>query len=211
MKVSYAITAHNEAAELKALLFRLGSLIQDNDEIVVQLDTTATLEVSDVMRSYYDSHADIGDRLKLVVCPLNNDFAAFKNNLKQHCTGDYIFQIDADEVPSVHLLENMHALLESNPTVDMILVPRINTVSGITQEHIDAWGWKVNEQGWINFPDYQWRIYKNHHKITWVNKVHERLVGFTTHSALPAMEEYCLSHPKTIERQEKQNNFYAKL
>jgi len=199
MKISYAITAHNEAAELKALLSHLALYVKDTDEIVVQLDTTATNEVKDVVLEF---------DVKIIHFPLNNDFAAFKNNLKQHCKGNYIFQIDADEVPSVFLLENIHEIVDSNPTVDMILVPRINTVSGITKEHIDAWGWKLNEQGWINFPDYQWRIYKNVGKITWVNKVHERLVGFTTHSALPGMEEYCLSHHKTIERQEKQNNYY---
>ena len=202
MKISYAITAHNEAAELKALLSHLSSYTKKSDEIVVQLDTTATNEVKDVVLEF---------NVKVIYFPLNNDFAAFKNNLKNHCTGNYIFQIDADEIPSKFLLENLHDILDSNPTVDMILVPRINTVSGITPEHIRIWNWSLNAQGWINFPDYQWRIYKNVGKITWINKVHERLIGFTTHSALPAMEEYCLSHHKTIERQEKQNAFYDKL
>jgi glycosyltransferase involved in cell wall biosynthesis len=199
MKISYAITAHNEAAELKALLSHLSFYTKKSDEIVVQLDITATKEVKDVVLEF---------NVKVIYFPLNNDFASFKNNLKNHCTGNYIFQIDADELPSKFLLENIHDILDSNPTVDMILVPRINTVSGITSEHIDIWRWKLNENGWINFPDYQWRIYRNVGKITWMNKVHERLVGFTTHSALPAMEEYCLSHHKTIERQEKQNNYY---
>ena len=199
MKVSYAITAHNEATELKTLLSHLVKYKQELDEIVVQLDTTATKEVKDVVLEF---------DVKAIHFPLNNDFAAFKNNLKNHCIGDYIFQIDADEIPSVFLLESLHDILKSNPTVDMILVPRINTVTGITPEHIQMWNWKVNEHGWINFPDYQWRIYRNIGKIIWINKVHERLIGFTTHSALPGMEEYCLSHHKTIERQEKQNNFY---
>jgi glycosyltransferase involved in cell wall biosynthesis len=136
MKISYAITAHNEAAELKALLSHLSSYTKKSDEIVVQLDTTATNEVKDVVLEF---------NVKVIYFPLNNDFAAFKNNLKNHCTGDYIFQIDADEIPSTFLLENLHDILDSNPTVDMILVPRINTVSGITPEHIDAWGWKVND------------------------------------------------------------------
>jgi glycosyltransferase involved in cell wall biosynthesis len=202
MKISYAITAHDEVAELKALLSHLSFYTKKSDEIVVQLDTTATNEVKDVVLEF---------NVKVIYFPLNNDFAAFKNNLKNHCTGDYIFQIDADEIPSKFLLENIHDILDSNPTVDMILVPRINTVSGITSVHIQQWNWSVNDHGWINFPDYQWRIYKNIGKITWINKVHERLIGFTTHSALPAMEEYCLSHHKTIERQEKQNNFYNTL
>jgi hypothetical protein len=65
--------------------------------------------------------------------------------------------------------------------------------------------------GFINFPDYQWRIYKNDSKIVWVNKVHERLSGFKTYAALPEYVEYCLLHHKTIDRQETQNEFYDKL
>jgi hypothetical protein len=101
-------------------------------------------------------------------------------------------------------------ILESNPEVDVYLVPRINTVSGLTEEHIQKWKWKV-EGDRINFPDYQWRIYKNIPTIKWINKVHERLDGFKTYSTLPPQDEFCLLHPKTIERQEKQNNFYNTL
>jgi hypothetical protein len=40
-------------------------------------------------------------------------------------------------------------------------VPRVNTVKGITQEHIQKWGWIVDNQGRVNWPDLQWRIYAN--------------------------------------------------
>jgi hypothetical protein len=142
--------------------------------------------------------------------PLNKDFASFKNNLSKYCTKDYIFQIDADEYPHLYLIESLPQILEYNP-IDAILVPRINTVGGLTAQHIGQWGWNVNENGWVNFPDYQWRIWKNNKKIKWINKVHERLDGFQTYSPLPQMEEYCLYHPKDIKRQEKQNQFYNTL
>jgi hypothetical protein len=206
MKISYAITACNEHAELDKLLYHLSVNKKDTDEIVVQLDTLATQEVKDIVsikwRDVIDSYFDF---------PLSGNFASFKNNLKKHCIGNYIFQIDADEIPSVELMSTIHEILETNPTVDMMLVPRINTVEGLTQEHIEKWGWNINEKGWVNFPDYQTRIYKNKESINWNNKVHERLFGFTTHSALPAIEEYCLYHPKTIERQERQNNLYNNI
>jgi glycosyltransferase involved in cell wall biosynthesis len=128
----------------------------------------------------------------------------------KHCSGKYIFQIDADELPNVDLLDMLPGILEANPEVDVYLVPRINTVSGITEEHIQEWRWRV-EGDRINFPDYQWRIYKNIPTIKWVNKVHERLDGFKIYSTLPAQDEFCLLHPKTIERQEKQNEFYNTL
>jgi hypothetical protein len=142
--------------------------------------------------------------------PLNKDFASFKNNLSKHCKGDYIFQIDADEKPHEYLVDVLHQVLESNP-IDLMLVPRINTVEGLTDGHIKKWGWKVNENGWVNFPDFQARIYKNSKDISWRNKVHETLVGFKDFSNFPLEEQWCLYHPKEIDRQEKQNEFYETL
>jgi hypothetical protein len=101
-------------------------------------------------------------------------------------------------------------VLEANQ-VDVIRVPRINTVKGMNQDHMQQWGWAVNEHGWINFPDYQWRIYRNATHIKWENKVHEILTGYETISHLPTDSEWCLIHEKTIERQIKQNNYYKNL
>jgi glycosyltransferase involved in cell wall biosynthesis len=193
--ISYAITACNEHRELSFLLELLTNNIRQEDQIVVQLDSNATEEVRQIAKDY-------------VEFPLNKDFASFKNNLSKHCTKDYIFQIDADEYPHGHLITNLGDILEYNQTIDVLLIPRINTVEGLTAQHIGKWRWNVNDKGWVNFPDYQWRIWKNNSKIKWINKVHERLEGFETYSVLPQMEEYCLFHPKDIVRQEKQNNFY---
>ena len=137
-------------------------------------------------------------------------FADWKNKLASFCTGDYIFQIDADEMISPYMVDNIRMVLQYN-SVDIIKVPRINTVTGLTQKHINKWRWGINEKGWVNFPDFQWRIYKNNGKIKWVNKVHEVLEGYKTMSYLPTEEPWCLQHPKTIERQEKQNELYSKI
>jgi hypothetical protein len=56
----------------------------------------------------------------------------------------------------------------------MILVPRINTVKGITIEDITKWKWNVDNDGHINWPDYQFRICRNIPEIKWEGKVHER-------------------------------------
>ena len=138
-------------------------------------------------------------------------FADWKNKLTEYCTGDYIFQIDADEMPHRYLLDNLPEILESNSDLEVLLVPRVNTVEGITQEHIQKWRWNIDEKGRVNWPDYQWRIWKNKPEIKWKNKVHEVLDGFTTYASLPDNESYSLFHPKTIERQEKQNNLYSTL
>jgi glycosyltransferase involved in cell wall biosynthesis len=199
--ISYAITACNEHEELERLLFIVLEHMQDEDEIVVQLDTSATDEVKKVLENF---------PIKVIEFALNNDFASFKNNLNEHCDRDYIFQIDADEYPQVELIMNLPVILEANSDTDVFLVPRINTVEGLTQEHIQKWGWRV-ENDRVNFPDYQWRIWKNNGKITWKNKVHEVLQGYNLLTNFSPLDELCLVHPKTITRQEKQNEYYNTL
>lgn len=202
-RISYAITAHNEHAELDRLLFQLDKDIRDIDEIVLQVDTTATKEVLDVASRY--------SKPSVHQFALKGDFASFKNNLKSKCTGEWIFQIDADEYLSDALLHSLPEILASNPAVDLLLVPRVNTVKGLTDEHVKKWGWNVNENGWVNFPDYQPRIFQNSPKIKWVSKVHEVPTGFTTYGLLPAIADYSINHPKHIARQEAQNAYYSFL
>ena len=205
MRISYAIPVCNEDKELDRLLSQLVKAKGTEDEIVVQCDLgNTTSEVYSVIDKFVN-------QIRVVQFPLKGNFAAFKNNLKANCTGAWIFQIDADEYLSESLIKNLPTILQSNPTVDLFLVPRINTVEGLTQEHINKWGWRVDDKGWVNFPDYQTRILQNSPKINWASKVHEVLTGHSSYVMLPAEEGYCLYHPKGIERQERQNNFYNAL
>ena len=211
MKISYAIPVCNEHVELEKLLSFLVKHIDKNDEIVIQCDQgNTTHEVHKVLGTF-KAPKGFKDPLKIITFPLNRDFASFKNNLKEHCIGDWIFQIDADELPHESLITNLKSLLELNPTTELLLVPRVNTVDGLTQEHINKWRWNVNENGWVNWPDYQTRIIQNSPKIQWASKVHEVIVGFSTKGALPMEEEWCLYHPKNIERQEIQNKLYENI
>ena len=209
MKISYAIPVCNEHIELEKLLDLLAKYIDENDEIIVQCDKgNTTPEVHKVLDK---ADYELKHQLKIIEFPLNGHFSNFKNNLKEHCTGDWVFQIDADEYPHKSLIENLKKLLEMNPTVEMFLVPRVNTVEGLTQEHISKWRWNLNENNWVNWPDYQTRIIQNSPKIKWQNKVHEQIIGISTKGALPTEEEWCLYHPKNIKRQEMQNQFYDSL
>lgn len=208
MKISYAITVCNELEEISRLLDFLLTNKQKQDEIVVLMDTVkANDELISILRHYERHNMD-----HMVVWPgkFEGHFANWKNKLTSYCSGDYIVNIDADECPNVHLIENLPFILENNKA-DVILVPRVNTVVGLTQDHIDKWKWNVNEKGWVNWPDYQWRIYKNTSNIKWKGKVHEILEGFTQYAHLPMEEEYSLYHPKIIEKQEKQNKLYETI
>ena len=206
INITYAITVCNELVELTNLLNFLQPRIKSDDEILIQYDEdSVTKEVKDYVTILSQLHKS---QIRVIAFPLNSDFASFKNNLKDNANGMFIFQIDADEIPSEYLVENLQFFLESNKDVDLYFLPRVNTVEGLTNEHIQKWRWNVNENGWVNFPDYQTRIYRRTSEIHWVNKVHERIVGFNTMTVLPAEEDYCLYHHKQIERQEKQNAFY---
>tara|TARA_Y100000361_G_scaffold138254_1_gene140305 strand:- start:879 stop:1541 length:663 start_codon:yes stop_codon:yes gene_type:complete len=205
LKISYAIPVCNEHQEIDKLLkILIGGIDVGEDEIVIQCDKgNTTPEVYKVLNKY--------PNVKIIEFPLNGDFASFKNNLKNNCTGDWIFQIDADEYPHENLLLNLKELLKLNPTTEMFLVPRVNTVEGLTQEHIVKWRWNTNSEGWVNWPDYQTRILQNTSKIKWGSKVHEVLLGHNTFAPLPQEEEWCIYHPKHIKKQEFQNNLYDNL
>ena len=206
MKISYAITVHNELEELTKLLDFLNNKIREEDEIVIQYDEGGvTDEVLEFLKIKKEIHG-----YTVVGFPLNKDFASYKNNLKANCKGDYIFQIDADEIPHEVMVAYLPEVLETNP-VDIIFVPRVNTVNGLTQKHISKWKWNVNEKGWVNWPDYQTRIYRNTEDVTWMNKVHEKITGYDTFSNFPAEEHWALYHPKQIKRQEQQNEFYETI
>ena len=207
MSISYAITVCNEIIELQTLVSFLLDNKRTEDNIVILFDKkNGSNMVEEFLRaksvnSEFSWHAEEFD----------NHFANWKNKLTSLCTGDYIFQIDADELPNENLINLLPSILEENPHNEVYLVPRVNTVEGLTNEHIQKWRWRVDEKGWVNWPDYQMRIWKNKPEIKWKNKVHEVLNGHKTFSALPSIEGLALYHPKTIERQEKQNKFYDTL
>ena len=206
INITYAVTVCNELEEITKLINFLHPRIQSDDEILIQYDEE---KVTDAVKQYLLIISQLHNtNIRVISYPLNNDFASFKNNLKNHANGIFIFQCDADEIPSEYVVQNIHEFIEYNKDVDLFFVPRVNTVEGLTKTHIKKWGWNVNENGWVNWPDYQTRIYRRTSEIQWEGKVHERIVGYNTLSVLPMEEDYCLYHHKQIERQEKQNAYY---
>ena len=209
MKISYAITVCNEHKEIEKLLTFLFEHKRQEDQVVVQMDKdNVTDEVWDVCERFENRPFD---EYRLIQCGLNKNFAQYKNNLNKQCDGNWIFQIDADEIPNEYLIEALPFILEANEDIEAFWVPRVNKVAGITDDHIAKWGWKVNEDGWVNFPDWQMRIYRNKEEIYWIKPVHEQLKGYTKFANLPAEEKFALYHPKDIGRQEKQNAFYETI
>ena len=201
MKISYGITVHNEVEELERLLGKLLVNIDEEDEVVICVDGD-DIGIKDIIELYsIDSRVIHYDR------KLDGNFADHKNSVIEKSSGDYIFHIDADEYPNKILLQQLKEILTIND-VDLIWIPRVNTVDGFTQEDVQKWGWRVDEKGWVNYPDYQARVFRNREDIRWTRPLHEYITGCKTYAHLPPHEELSLYHPKTKEKQEQQNKFY---
>ena len=216
MKISYLVTCKNETLELLQLIEKLKThidFVAPNDEVII-LDDFSNNEDTKKILSKAKSYG-----FTVVQHSLNKNFSEHKNYGSKRCVGDYILQIDADEYLSQHLLNNIHEIIESNPTVELYRVPRVNIVRGATDNDARNWGWhmtKLPEFGdlpiinWHTTGDYQSRIYKNSLRIQWHKPLHETIIGASIVTDLPKEVDYAIIHDKTIERQRNQNMFYNK-
>ena len=208
MKISYAITVCNEEVELQKLVTFLLKHKELQDEIVITFDhKNGTRGVEEYLRSH-----SVNSEFSWHTAwpPFEGDFSELKNYTKSMCKGDYIFHLDADETPHEVLMEQLHTILEMND-VDLVWIPRVNTVEGLTDEWVQKWRWRVSDKGWVNYPDYQARVFRNKEGICWQGRVHEHIIGCETYSHLPPHEELSIYHPKTLDKQIKQNTLYETL
>jgi glycosyltransferase involved in cell wall biosynthesis len=208
MSISFAITVCNEYLEIKRLLELITPYQKENDEIVILLDkSNSNTETLNYLYALKDNNS-----IKLHIGEFNGDFSEWKNNLISYCSKEYIFNLDADETVSEILLENLHNIINLNPTCEAYWLPRENYVEGITENHLKAWGWRMDNKKRIQYPDPQLRLFRNNpSKIRWVGKIHEKIEGYSTISSFPYSEEYSIFHYKDIQKQEKQNNYYSKI
>jgi len=220
MKLSYLVTCCNETDTLERLLTRLDTYVRGTeDEVVILLDTPPNQETLEITNKYDKSNPNI----RISLHSLDRNYGAHKNYGSSLCKGDWIFQIDGDENPSEELLSSIKEVIESNPDVELIFVPRLNEYKGVNESHAKQWGWKLTYNPrpsltdkilgpLVNWPDYQGRIYKRDtERIKWDRKLHEKIVGHNKYSFLPAEEEWALYHDKTIEKQIETNIRYNKI
>lgn len=211
IKISYAVCVKDEFIEIQNLIKFLITNKRHNDEIVVLFDeNNGDIEVENFLRSNSVNNSFNWHKDKFT-----GDFAKWKNTLNSLCSGDYIVNLDADEILTAELVKNIPFVVENNINIDLFWISRINTLYGDTNlinEYVKSQNWTITEEGWINWPyDFQGRIYKNIPTIKWEGRVHEKIVGHLTQAFLPTSEEYSLYHPKTLARQIKQNELYSEL
>ncbi len=204
MKITYAICVCTEARELNSLLAFLKKVKDPQDDINILVDTKNVTEaVKRVLEKFKD---DIG------ICEREfcGSFAEHRNYHIEQCSGDYIFIIDADEMPREFFINNIRSVIEQSGS-DLIYLPRINICPGYTDEWLKKCNFSVNDAGWINWPDYTGRIFKNDGNIKYGNKIHETLQGASKVVAAPANPEIALWHVKSVEKQDHQGELYDSI
>ena len=203
MFLSYLVTCHNEVDSLKKLLSKLIEYKKNNHEIVLLDDYSDNPETLEIIQKYKE-------KINFYQHKLDKNYGAHKNYGIELCKGKWIFQLDADEVPTNGLLENIDLIIESNNKNEVLWLPRLNYFIGVTDLDVMTWGWQLND-GMINFPDYQSRLYQNLPYIRYERRLHEKVEGFKSYSFIPPQKDIAIIHEKTIEKQRNTNLNYNKL
>ena len=205
MKITYAICVCNEHEELHRLVTFLKVIKDEEDDINILVDTNnVTSQVEDVLRIHENS-------IKINRREFDDDFGKHRNYHFSKCNGDYIFIVDADELPRETLVKNIKNIIKES-SADLINIPRVNIIPDLTSKQNEVHGFNINEYGWLNWPDYQGRIFKNNGNIKYEDqKLHERLSGAIKTIGLPASPQLSLWHVKYAEKQLQQHNYYKTL
>jgi len=209
--ISYCITVYKEKDYIQNLLDKIYSCKTQDEEIVVvqtykdiaEKSEEFFLEIQKIINSYTD--------ILYHTYHFENNFADLKNYLNSFANKNYIFNLDADEDYPTEGFPIIRDLIQKNPSYDLLHLPRINTVSGLTAEDIKQWNWKVDEKGWINWPDYQPRLFKNLPHIKWQGGVHEQILGYSNMGIISPTSGVAIIHNKDIQRQREQNKLYDNI
>lgn len=200
MRITYAICVCNEHVELNSLLSFLTKTIDDEDEINILVDTG---KVTDEVKRVLDAFKE---RIIINERQFCGNFSEHRNYHITKCSGEYILVLDADEIPQEKLIKEIKGFKS-----DILYIPRINIIPGCTTEWCNKMNFVVNHVGWINWPDYQGRFFKNNGDIKWDMGLHERLIGSQNVGRLEPNPNIALWHIKSVEKQEKQDVFYSNL
>lgn len=203
MILSYLVTCHNETISLEKLLSKLFKYKKDSHEIVLLDDYSDNPNTIKIIQKYKNL-------VKFHQNKLDRNYGAHKNYGIDKCSGDWIFQLDGDEYPTDLLLEHIDDIISGNNHNEVIWLPRLNYFAGVTPQDVATWGWRYDD-GMINFPDYQSRLYRNLSHIRYQRRLHEKVEGFKSYTFIPPQKDYAIVHEKSIEKQRDTNLKYNKL
>ncbi len=156
------------------------------DEVIV-LDGGSTDDTVVRLRS---NQIRVQDRL------FENDFAAQRNAVETFAHSDWVFHMDADEIPSLGLLSGLRSLVNGHDEAgfDCVGIPRLNFIGGVLQPGPGHRGL-----------DFQYRLKRK--GLPWVGRVHEEVHGRTS-VELQLVQGHFLIHDKAQERHAARNELY---
>ena len=132
--------------------------------------------------------------------PFPNDFADQRNFANDLTFTHWVFEMDADEVPSVPLLCGLQEICRGadKSGVDCVGIPRLNFHDGRL----------VTSPGYRGL-DFQYRLHRRH--CRWAGKVHEELTGHAPRIELDIRDGHFIQHLKTSARHVERNAVYARM
>jgi len=137
--ISYLVTCKNTGFELQILLERLYKYGENNECIILD-DYSENSDTLQILNQISNNNF-----FKVYKHKLDRNYSEHKNYGKSQCLGEYIFQIDDDELPSETLLENLKELIELNNDIELFWIPRINDFKGVTDIEAKKWGWRLTK------------------------------------------------------------------
>jgi glycosyltransferase involved in cell wall biosynthesis len=148
MKISFAVCTHNEGHYVRDLLTSLIEFVKHpinqasgHEFEIVVIDDFSSEDLTERIIESIENNTN--HFIKLYHHALAGDFATHKNYMNSKCTGDWIVNLDADERLPDDFLMNLAPILESNPHVEAFWLPRVNTVEGLTLQHVTRWHWVI--------------------------------------------------------------------
>jgi glycosyltransferase involved in cell wall biosynthesis len=130
------------------------------DEIVV-VDGGSADRTIELLQSH--------DKVKIVHHPWNGHFGNQRQICLQHCTGNWVIRLDADEAFSQTFEENIRELLER--TSEDVAGYRVRQCNLVGNENY----YSKNADKFESIP----RIWRNKREIRWEFAIHESLTGFS--------------------------------
>lgn len=200
LTIDYVVLSNGEA-ETESLLQYLRKNKDSRDTLTILYDGSEDSNVSK-----YNKYG------KVVLHKLDYSYSEHRNFVLPLLKSDYSFFVDADERPSKELFQNIKDIIINNDYPDLINVPRINIVKGLTTEYAQKFGYRVTDENIVNWEggDYQSRLFKNGVGLEWSGKLHERIhpSPLNTTYTLMRLPQNALIHTKTLEKQIKNNENY---
>ncbi len=148
-KISAVVIAFNEEQKIERCLKSLNWA----DEIIV-VDSFSTDSTVEICRRYTD---------KVFQHPWPNDYSAQRTRAQQHAAHDWVLFLDADEVVTKPLRDEIIARFAEGPDADAYGIPRREYFGG---KWITAGGW---------YPQHKTILFRKSGG-TWVNPIHEKFV-----------------------------------